>query len=182
VRRINISKAIWQMASAVLLIGLIATQAKAQLTLTFNPTTFPSALPGQTLTIQAVLTNLTPETVSLDVGTSGGSIIGPGSPGMTWNDTNFITNLPDFLDVGASYSANFDINIEPTAPAGLYTATYNVSGTGQSTATTYDASAFALITLIEGGSSIPEPCTLALLVMGSSLVFISKMRTQKRGN
>lgn len=166
------------MFAAICLGGINAT-AQAQLTLIFNPTTFPAALPGQLLTIQATLTNLTGEIVDLDVGTAGGSIIGPGAPGLTWDDADFVINLPDFLADGASYNANLYLNVEAIAPVGDYTATYELVGIGRTTATSYDASAFALITVIDpggggGGEIIPEPSPVALIGLGGSLLLIKR--------
>lgn len=158
---------------------LAVVPAQAQLTLTFLPTTFPNALPGQQLTIQATLTNLTGELV--DLGTAGGSVVGPGAPGITWEDTDFILNLPNTLANGASYSANLYLDVEPAAPDGEYTTTYTLTGVGQTTTDNYDATAFALVIINSGGGGggiVPEPTTLALMGLGGFLALRRGRRSQ----
>ncbi|MGC4044816.1 MAG: PEP-CTERM sorting domain-containing protein [Armatimonas sp.] len=153
----------------VCLLGIALARADAQLTLTFNPTAFPSVASGQQLTILATLTNLTSETVDLDVGTATGTVTGPGSPGITWEDADFVLNLPDFLASGASYSANLFLNVEATAPIGTYFASYEVAGTGRTTSDPYSGEAFAEI-VVDTQVAIPEPSTLLLVGLGSGVI------------
>lgn len=153
------------------LVVVAVAPALAQLTLILNPDRIASASPGQTLTILATLTNLTGEDLDLNLGTFGGTIFGPGSPGLLWDDTDFVLNMPSLLPDGSAYSANLYLNVEASAPAGDYLATYEISARRQITSEPHDASAFLLATVFRGGgTTIPEPASIALFGIGMMLL------------
>ncbi len=109
--------------------GLLLTATAAQaggLTLTFTPDT-QTIFAGGTGVFTGTIKNISPFTVFLN-----GDSFTALSPGLTADDTPFLTNAPASLAPGAVYDSGpaglFDVSVAPGTPDGSYSGFFNILG------------------------------------------------------
>lgn len=145
---------------------LIASPVHAALTLTLTPEAVVSQS-GQRLTFLATLTNTGSESTSL-LGAAGNFDM----VGVTWDDNDFLNNLPATLSANDIYTGDLFVDILLGVPEGVTTGTYSIQGESISDPF-LEGSDNVAITILEDPVTVPEPTTLTLvgsLVVGASLL------------
>jgi len=166
-------------ALASALLAAPTRQARAALTLSLTPNVLTAA-PGSLLSFSALLQNTGAESVSLTG--AGSNITGPSMTALTFDDTDFLNNLPLALAANATYTRNLFVTVASNAPLGVYTGTYTVDGEGATSATPFSGSASARITIAQAPAQvIPEPGSASLLLIGLATFGGTGRLVQRRG-
>ena len=161
--------------AAVLACLLAAPAAHAQLDLTFTPPARVAA-PGSTFTFTGTLANNSGSTVFLN-----GDSLSLNGPGLTSDDSPFLSNAPLSLANGDSYSGDFfSVSVDPATPAGTYFGTFAVTGGADGSAQDTVASQDFSVQVTSGSAPVPEASSVAslglLLALGLGGVAVARRR------
>jgi hypothetical protein len=136
---------------------LMASQvAQAQLLFSLNPAGVTGA-PGSSVTFNATLTNAGSDTIWLN-----GDNANVPTPGLTIDDTPYLTNFPLFLIGGDAVTADlFTVAIDPSVQPGDYFGSFTILGGADANAQAVLATQSFAVSI--ASASVPEPGACALL-------------------
>ena len=166
------------MKSRILMVGIAALLAARSAAATPLTVTLASSLltttPGVNVTFIATLANpsATTEFLNSDSFTAA----------LAVDDTPFFVNFPVSLAPGASVTAPFFIVLVPsTTLPGLYSGLFDILGGATPDDLGVLATQSFAVNVLAAPTSIPEPATLSLLIVGSlASGFVGAVRKRRR--